>query len=73
MLVTGVSLRGGIGSEEFRPTALAQLHSSYRAGIGNLTLDLGALSFPDHSVRVDASVAIGHLIVELPNGAQVSL
>lgn len=73
VLVTGVSLRGGIGSKDFRPTSIAQLQTTYHAGIGNMTLDLRALPFPAHSVTVSASVAIGHLVVEVPNGIQVSL
>ena len=73
VLVTGVSLRGGIGSKEYRPTSLTQLQTTYRAGIGTMTLDLRALPFPTHSVKVSASVAIGLLVIEVPNDIQVSL
>lgn len=73
VLVTGVSLRGGIGSKDWRPTSAAQLATNYRAGIGNLTLDLRQVSFPVRTVHVTASVAIGKLLVEVPPGVRVSV
>lgn len=73
VLVTGVSLRGGIGSKDWRPTSAAQLATNYRAGIGNMTLDLREVTFPDRTIRISASVAIGRLLVEVPPGVRVSV
>jgi phage shock protein PspC (stress-responsive transcriptional regulator) len=73
VLVTGVSLRGGIGSKDWRPTSAAQLATNYRAGIGNMTLDLRQVVFPSRAVHVSASVAIGRLVVEVPPGVRVSV
>ena len=73
VLVTGVSLRGGIGSKAWRPTSAAQMATNYRAGIGNLTLDLRQVDFATRTVHVSASVAIGRLLVEVPPGVRVSV
>lgn len=73
VLVTGVSLRGGIGSKDWRPTSAAQLATNYRTGIGNMTVDLRLVAFPTRTIRVSASVAIGRLLVEVPPGVRVSV
>jgi phage shock protein PspC (stress-responsive transcriptional regulator) len=72
-LLTGVPLRGGFGSQQWRPTSIAELAPTYRASIGDVTLDLRQLSFPDQATRVSASVGIGRLTVEVPPGVAVSL
>jgi len=71
--LTGVPLRGGIGSHDYRPTTPAQVRTSYRTAIGAMTVDLRQVSFPSHPTSVTASVGIGRLLVEVPPGVSVSL
>ena len=73
VLVSGVSLRGGIGSKQWRPISAAQLQPTYRDGIGNMTVDLRNVLFPDRTIHLSASVAIGHLMVKVPPNVAVSL
>ena len=72
-LSTGVPLRGGIGSESWRPISIAEVQPIYRTAIGNMTVDLSQVTFPDRPIHVTASVGIGHLLVEVPPGVTVSL
>jgi phage shock protein PspC (stress-responsive transcriptional regulator) len=72
-LATGVPLSGGIGSQQWHPTTISQVDGTYRTGVGNATLDLADVSFPDRVVHVTASVGIGRLLVEVPPGLEVSI
>ena len=71
--LTGVPLRGGIGSHDYRPTTPAQVRSTYRTAVGTMTVDLRQVDFPGHPTSVTASVGIGRLLVEVPPGVSVSL
>ena len=70
---TGVPMSGGIGERIFQPTSLAQVQRFYRTSIGDMTVDLREVAFPDSTVRVTASVAVGHLTVEVPPGVVVDV
>jgi len=71
--LTGVPLRGGIGSHDFRPTTPAQVRSTYRVAVGAMTVDLRQVDLPDRPTTVTASVGVGRLLVEVPPGVSVSL
>lgn len=63
-----VSPGAGIGDRYETPTTIAQLHSSYHLGIGNLRIDLSQLPPVTEETHVKARVDIGHLeIVVGPN------
>jgi hypothetical protein len=70
--LSGVPLRGGIGDHQWRPTSMAGLQRTYRTAIGDSTLDLRHVRFTG-STRIDATVGIGRLVVEVPPGVVVSL
>jgi phage shock protein PspC (stress-responsive transcriptional regulator) len=71
---SGVPLTGGIGNSQWHPTTARQVAPRYRLAIGNLDVDLSAVSFPAGSTtHVTASVGIGRLVVEVPPGASVSV
>jgi hypothetical protein len=72
-LATGVPLSGGYGSRTWRPTSSGDVVRTYRVGVGNGTLDLRTVAFPDRVTRITASVGIGRLLVEVPPGVTVSL
>jgi phage shock protein PspC (stress-responsive transcriptional regulator) len=71
---SGVPLTGGIGSTQLHPTTSRQVAPRYRLAIGNLDVDLSAVSFrPGTTHDVTASVGIGRLVVVVPPGASVSV
>jgi phage shock protein PspC (stress-responsive transcriptional regulator) len=72
-VVSGVPFRGGIGSRNWRPTSIQQVSPTYRSAVGNMTVDLSDVAFPDKVVHLTASVGIGHLVVDVPTGVQVSI
>jgi phage shock protein PspC (stress-responsive transcriptional regulator) len=71
--LSGVPLRGGVGSTQWRPTAAAQVAPRYRLAIGNMNVDLSDVAFKRGTTDVTASVGIGNLVVELPPGTAVSV
>lgn len=71
--VSGVPIHGGVGDREWRPTVASQIQPSYRLAIGNMTVDLRNVRFSTGSTSVTASVGIGHLLVEVPPGIDVSV
>jgi hypothetical protein len=71
--LTGVPMRGGIGVRVWQPTSVAQLNSTYRAAIGNSTVDLRHVAFTAGTYRVTASVAVGQLVVEVPSNVVVDV
>jgi len=71
--VSGVPLRGGIGSTQWHPTSASQLSPDYRLAVGNLNVDLSGVAFRPGTTHVTASVGIGRLTVEVPPGPTVSV
>jgi phage shock protein PspC (stress-responsive transcriptional regulator) len=71
---SGVPLTGGIGNSQWHPTTARQVAPRYRLAIGNLDVDLSAVSFPPGATtHITASVGIGRLVVVVPPGASVSV
>jgi phage shock protein PspC (stress-responsive transcriptional regulator) len=71
--MTGVPLTGGIGQQVVQPTSQAELHSSYRMAIGNLTVDLTRVPLGAATRTITASVSVGQLVVDVPRGAVVDV
>ena len=70
---TGVPLSGGMGDIVYQPTSITQVQRTYRASIGNLTVDLRRVHFSGHVVHVTATVAVGVVTVEVPPGVVVDV
>ena len=66
-------LEGGIGDHEYAPVTVAELRDEYRSLGGRITLDLTNLSTGTRELHVSASVAVGQLMVILPEDASVEL
>ena len=64
--ITPVSVGAGIGEKDERPTTVTDLDPSYELGIGDLDLDLSAVTLPAGTTDVDASVGVGQLVVTVP-------
>ena len=69
-VLADIPLNAGVGEERHRP--VAQIDDEYRWGIGSMTVDLrGATGLDGHTIT--ASVAIGELIVIVPDDVAVSV
>jgi phage shock protein PspC (stress-responsive transcriptional regulator) len=71
--LSGVPLRGGVGNTQWRPTAASQVSARYRLAIGNMRVDLSDVAFRPGTTHVTATVGIGNLVVEIPDGTAVSV
>jgi hypothetical protein len=70
-LGSGSSLRGGIGDDSFAPATLSTVATQYRLGIGDLDVNLSAVSFPPRGRTVTMSVGIGELTIVVPRQTTV--
>lgn len=69
-----VPFRGGFGDRTERPISTADLKTEYHLAAGELTLDLGHVTFPRGSTTdVEATVGAGHLVVIVPRGVEVDV
>lgn len=69
-VLVDIPLNAGIGEERHRP--VAEVDDEYRWGIGSMTVDLSdAAGLEGHTIT--ASVAIGELIVIVPDDVAVSV
>lgn len=66
-------LEGGIGLHTYAPVTAAEVQDEYRALGGGLTLDLTGLTTSPRDIHIAASVAVGQLMVILPEGASVEI
>lgn len=66
-------LEGGIGDHEYAPVTVAELRDEYRSLGGRIILDLTNLSTGARDLHIAASVAVGQLMVILPDDASVEL
>jgi phage shock protein PspC (stress-responsive transcriptional regulator) len=71
--MTGVPITGGIGDNVYAPTTLAQVHSTYRTSFGAMTVNLEQVPFAGQTVSVTATVAVGQLTIEVPQGVVVDV
>ena len=70
---TPVSVSSGVGEKIQRPESAAELDRSYELGIGELNLDLGAVSLSPGTTSVDASVGVGNLVITVPRGVALEI
>jgi phage shock protein PspC (stress-responsive transcriptional regulator) len=66
-------LEGGLGDLSYAPANAAELQAAYRLTGGRLRLDLTSLSVPAQPTHIAASVAVGQLVVLVPDGASVEI
>jgi phage shock protein PspC (stress-responsive transcriptional regulator) len=66
-------LEGGIGDHYYAPVTVAEVRSEYRSLGGRLSLDLTGMQTGPRIIHISASVAVGQLMVRLPEGASVEI
>ena len=68
-----VPIEGGWGSHRFSPTTTEALRGEYRLVGGEIRLDLTEVEIRDEPVVIEASVAMGEILVWLPEDANLEL
>jgi Cell wall-active antibiotics response 4TMS YvqF len=72
--VLDIPLSGPIGDREWAPQRIQDVEASYEVSLGEGTLDLTALELSEgDELEVAASVGIGNLRVEVPEGVDVAV
>lgn len=66
-------LEGGIGDQRYTPVTAAEVRDEYRSLGGRTILDLTDLQTSPRTIHIAASVAVGQLVVILPEGASFEL
>jgi phage shock protein PspC (stress-responsive transcriptional regulator) len=66
-------LEGGIGDHRYTPVTAAEVRDEYRSMGGRMILDLQDLQTSPRTIHIAASVAVGQLVVILPEGASFEL
>jgi hypothetical protein len=70
-VLLSVPLTGETGNRIYRPATVADVRSPYRLDAGEMILDLSRLDTAGATTEVDATVAVGHLVVTVPAAAAV--
>jgi phage shock protein PspC (stress-responsive transcriptional regulator) len=69
-----IPLEGGVGERRWEVLRVSDLDDDYELGIGEATLDLGALDLPDgRDAEIEVHLGIGHLEVIVPEGASLDV
>jgi phage shock protein PspC (stress-responsive transcriptional regulator) len=69
--LVNVPLRGGVNSQVFVPTTVAEAGREYRLAAGDMTIDLSHIKWGSDPVRINASVAAGEIKVVVPRNVSV--
>ena len=74
---SSIGVSGGIGQRTYRPTTAAEIRPDYRVGVGELLVDLRAVTAASLTERTSGAtlsiagrVGTGHLVVLLPPGVR---
>jgi hypothetical protein len=66
-----IPLAGGIGERTALPLTIADVEETYELSMGQQTIDLRRIDFPDGETRVEARVGMGELVIRVPAGTEV--
>ena len=62
-----------VGGRRFVPLTLDSVENGYEQGVGDLTIDLGEVTFPEGEKEIRVDVGIGDVIVHVPSDVGVKL
>jgi phage shock protein PspC (stress-responsive transcriptional regulator) len=68
----GINLDGGVGQKDFRPANVADVHSDYKLGMGELVIDLRNAHLPAGDRNLKVNVGVGHALILVPKNVCVS-
>ena len=61
-----VTLDGGVGDRQYRPTSMAELRDHYQLGAGQLDIDLRDLDLPPGDTPLEIDVGAGQVRLAVP-------
>jgi phage shock protein PspC (stress-responsive transcriptional regulator) len=70
---TPVSISSGVGERMESPAAFSALRPDYELGIGELNLNLSAITLPPGTTSFDASVGVGNLVITVPQDVALEI
>ncbi|MBV9284323.1 MAG: PspC domain-containing protein [Acidimicrobiia bacterium] len=71
--VVRVPVSGGWGQRRWVPSSPEEVHTYYKHGIGDLTIDLSHVAFPAEGQLVRVRLGVGHVTVITPADARVAV
>jgi len=71
--IVDTPFRGGIGERDHHPRTVRALEDDYELAIGHMELDMSDVPLRTGTTRVEASVAIGELVVRVPNDVTLDI
>jgi phage shock protein PspC (stress-responsive transcriptional regulator) len=68
----GIDLDGGVGDKDFQPASVADVHSKYQLGMGQMVIDLRRAHLPagDHPIQI--KLGVGHALILVPKDVCVA-
>ena len=70
---TPVSISSGVGEKIESPAAFSALRPDYELGVGELNLNLSAVTLPPGTTSFDASVGVGNLVITVPEDVALEI
>jgi phage shock protein PspC (stress-responsive transcriptional regulator) len=67
-----VNVDGGVGDREYRPVTAAQVHDTYRLGVGRLVVDLRDAKLPDGDRPMHIDLGVGQAVLVVPRDVCVT-
>jgi phage shock protein PspC (stress-responsive transcriptional regulator) len=73
LVAADLPLHGSIGERTERPATASDIEREYEQAIGRLVVDLRDVELAPGTTRVEASVGIGELVVNVPEGVRLDV
>src|SRR5436190_407131 len=67
-----IDVKGGAGERHYRPGTVSEIRPEYRLGMGELEVDLRAVTLPVGTTTTAVKVGVGHAVVRVPDDACVT-
>jgi len=67
-----IDIKGGAGQRHYSPATAAEIRPEYRLGMGELEVDLRAVTLPAGTTTTAVKVGVGHAVVRVPENACVT-
>jgi phage shock protein PspC (stress-responsive transcriptional regulator) len=71
--IIDVPFEGGVGERLYHPTSRGELRDEYRLAMGQMTLDLRDLPRREGITDIEATVAMGEVLVQVPDDVTVEV
>src|SRR4051812_46078978 len=72
VMATGITLDGGVGERQYRPTSANDVRDKYELGIGDMLVDLRQADLPPGDRHIQVEMGVGHAAVLAPKNVCVT-